>query len=503
MRTALGATRGRLLRQLLVESLLLDIAGCLAGCLLAYLVLRVMAFVTGISAPGEADMSMNLPMLFFGVGLSLITTLLFGLSPALIALRKDLRSNLQSSGVNVNVSRSGAHVLAGLVVGQVALSILLLVFAGLMVRSFLAVTNFNPGINTQGVLDALVHFPTYQYDTVEAKRRFFDQALARISALPGVTQTAVCFGFPLMGMPTTDDVAIPGKPHSKPWRTGIDAVSEGYFSTIGLQLLRGRLLSAADVEGARQVAVVNSALAKNYFGGENPLSKEIKFNVFDQVPGMARDVYFQIIGVVSDVKSFTPNEPILPQAYIPYTFAGFGDRSLLVRSVTNPMLMFNPLRQVLADVDRNVVLMYPKTVAAALQQYVYSKPEFRLISFSSCAAIGLALALIGLFGVMSYSVTLQTHELGVRITLGAQPGSILSFVLRKGLLLVGSGIGFGLTVSFLSVRILRSQLWGVSAFDPWTLVLAPVAFIFVGLFACYFPARRATQVDPIIALRYE
>ncbi len=207
--------------------------------------------------------------------------------------------------------------------------------------------------------------------------------------------------------------------------------------------------------------------------------------------------------MVNDLKSYEPHEPIYPQAYIPYTFSGFGDRSLLVRAVTNPSLLVNPVRQVLADVDPNIVLVHPQTLDELLQKYVYMKPKFRLISFGTCAGIGLSLALIGLFGVMSYSVTLQTHELGVRMALGAQSNNVLSLVLRRGLFLVGSGILLGLLVSFLSVRILQSQLWGVSAFDPWTLVLAPLALVAAGLLACYLPARRATRVDPIIALRYE
>jgi putative ABC transport system permease protein len=192
-----------------------------------------------------------------------------------------------------------------------------------------------------------------------------------------------------------------------------------------------------------------------------------------------------------------------PQAYVPYTFSGFGDRSLLVRTVTNPALLANNLRQVLANVDGNTVLVKPETLEDRLNKLVYMKPKFRLISFSICAGIGLGLALIGLFGVMVYSVTLQTHELGVRMALGAHSGNILRLVLGKGLLLVGGEILLGVLTSFFTVRILQSQLWGVSAFDPWALILAPSALLATGLLACYLPARRATPVDPMIALRYE
>lgn len=503
LRTALGASRTRLIRQLFIESFLLGVIGCLAGCFLAYLGLHVIRLVPGVEVPGEADMSLNLPVLFFAVGLSLLTTILFGLSPALLAVKKDIRSSLQSSGVNANVAHGGTRIRAGLVVGQVALSMLLLVFAGLMVRSFLKLTNFNPGMSTQGLLHVWIHFPAHQYDTAESKRAFFEQALARIAALPGVTRAAVAFGVPPLGGPRSNDVTIPGKPHEKPWPTDFDVVNESYFSTVGLQLLRGRLLSANDVASARRVAVVSTMLAKDYFGTEDPIGRQIKFNVFEQEQYFPHDAYFEIIGVVNDLKNFDPHEEILPHAYIPYTFSGAYDRRLLVRAISNPTRLINPIRQVIADIDSNIIPEQPTTLEDELQKHVFMKPKFRLISFGTCAAIGLGLALIGLFGIMAYSVTLQTHEFGIRMALGAQPENILALVLKKGALLVGSGILLGLTVAFFSVKVLQSQLWGVSAFDPWTLILAPMALLLVALLACYLPARRATEVDPMIALRHE
>ena len=502
MRSALGASRGRLIRQLFVESVLLGLAGCLAGCLLAYLGLESVRFVPGINVPGEADMSLNVPVLIFAVMLSFLTTLLFGLSPTFLAVKKDLRTSLQGAGVNASGSRSGGRIRAGLVVGQVALSMVLLVFAGLMIRSFIAVSNFDPGIRTQGLLHVRVHFPAHQYDSVDSKRAFFEQLLPLVSRLPGVTSSAVSIGFPFMGGPRSDDVTIPGKPHDKHWTTSFDAVSEGYFSALGLQLLRGRLLSPTDIFGARRVVVVNSTLVKTFFGDDDPIGHQIKFNVLDEIPDTPHDAYFEIVGVVSDLRSFQ-REPSAPQAYVPYTFSAFGPRSLMVRTVTNPALLANNLRQVIANVDANTVLLRPETLEDQLNKVVYMKPKFRLISFSICAGIGLGLALIGLFGVMIYSVTLQTHELGVRMALGAHAGDILRLVLGKGLFLVGGGISLGLLTSFLTVRVLQSELWGVSAFDPWALILAPAALLATGLLACYLPARRATRVDPMIALRYE
>src|SRR5579859_121729 len=502
LRAALGASRSRLVRQLFVESLLLGSVGCVSGCFLAYLGLRVIRLVPGVSVPGEADMSLNLPVLIFAVGLSLLTTFLFGLSPALWAVKKDVRANLQTTGIGVDASRSGVRVRAGLVVGQVALSMLLLVFAGLMVRSFLALVNFDHGMSTQGLLHAEAQFPR-GYDSAERKQAFFERVLSRISALPGVTHAAVAFGLPPLGTPHSDDVTIPGKPHDKRWATGVDAVSESYFPTVGLQLLRGRLISASDVSSARRVAVISSTLAKSFFDGENPLGQQIKFNVFDEEPQFPHDAYFEIVGVVSDLKGFDPHEPPRPQGYIPYTFIGPYNRAVLVRTVTNPSMLSNALRKTIAEVDSSVVLTQPHTLDELLEREVYMRPKFRLISFGTCAGIGIGLALIGLFGVLSYSVSLQTNELGIRMALGAHGGNILALVLGKGLLLVGSGILLGFLSSFLTVRILQSQLWGISPFDPWTFVLAPIALLAAGLLACYLPARKATRVDPMTALRYE
>jgi predicted permease len=508
LRAALGASRSRLIRQLFVESLVLGAAGCVAGCLFAYLGLNAAVSLSPVmQLPSEADITLNRPVLLFAVGLSLLTTILFGLSPALFAVRKDLRTNLQSTGVNVNASTRGSRIRSFLVVGQVALSMLLLVFAGLMMRSFFALKHVDPGFHTENLLTLEIRFPPHQYDSAESKRAYFEQALARVAVLPGVANAAESWRLPLRGGPTSDDVTIPGKPHDKQWTTAFEACSESFFQTLGVQLLEGRLLSPADIAGARRVAVVNRTLAKSFFGNENPLGQQIKFKLLDDIRETPHNAYFEIIGVVSDFKNSEIQDPTLPEAFVPYTFSGFADRGFLVRTTGNPSLLMNSVRQVLTDVDPDVDPNpegnQPITVDEFLQQNTYVKPRFRSLSFGICAITGLALALIGLFGVMAYSVSLQTHELGVRMALGAQTGNILALVLRKGLLLVGGGVLLGLLAAFFSVRILQSQLWGVSAFDPGAFVLAPLALLTTGLLACYVPARRAARIDPLVALRYE
>ncbi len=503
LRSALGASRGRLIAQLFVESLVLGVAGCLAGSLLSFLGLQLVHYTPGLQVPGEADLSLNWPVLLFAVGVSLLTTLLFGLSPAWLAVRRDLRSNLQTSGVNVGAARGGTRIRAGLVVGQVAISMLLLFFAGLMLRSFYSMLHFDSGIQTQGLFDARVRVPGHAYETVEGKRAFFENALPRILAVPGVTYAATSIGLPMEGVPGSRDITIPGKPHDKDWTTAFDGVSEDYFAVLGLQLLHGRLLTAEDMASGRKVAVVNRALVKAYFGNDDPIGRQIKFNELDDIPETPHDAYFEIVGVVSDYRNLGLEEPVEPQAFLPYTFTGFGPRSLVVRTSVNPSSVVNNVRQAVAAADPEALLIRPETLDDFLNSHVYMKPKFRMMSFGACAGIGLGLALIGLFGVIAYSVTLQTHDFGVRIALGAQSGNILSLVLRKGLWLVGVGIVTGLVSAVLVVRIVKSQLWGVSAFDLRTLVVAPLALLATGMLACYIPARRAMKVDPMVALRHE
>ena len=281
-----------------------------------------------LGLPGEADVALNLPVLLFAVTLSLITTLLFGLFPAFIAVKKAPWTDLQSTGVNVSANR-GAAVRGGLVIFQVALSMLLLVFAGLMMRSFVTITNADTGINTKTLWTAEVDLPQHQYTTVPSQHALFDQALTRIDSLPGVTASAVSLGLPLEGMPATDDVTIPGKPHDKKWETSFDLVSDGYFKTVGLQLLYGRTMTAAEVASGARVAVVSRALVKSYFNGKNPIGQQIKINVFDTVPFAPHDAYFSIIGVVEDFRNRGIQQEVSPQAYIPFTIAALPNHILL------------------------------------------------------------------------------------------------------------------------------------------------------------------------------
>jgi putative ABC transport system permease protein len=280
--------------------------------------------------------------------------------------------------------------------------------------------------------------------------------------------------------------------------------SEGYFPTLGLRLERGRGLTVEDIEGARHVAVVSALLARTFFKNEDPIGQTIKFNVLDQLPQSPRDTYFEIIGVSTDAKNQGLQDPPLPEAFVPYAITGFFNRGLLIRTASNPNLIVSGVRRTIFDVDPNVALAPPTgSLDDFLKQISYSGPEFGLTTLGAFAGIGLVLVVVGVFSVMAYVVSLRTQEIGIRMALGAQPGNIVRMLLISGLVLVGGGTASGLLASAGLTRLLSSQIWGVSATDPLTLIAVAGLILLVGLLACSLPARTATRVDPLVVLRYE
>lgn len=503
LRSALGASRSRLVRQLFVESLLLGTLGCAAGVALAYAGLRLLVVVPGIQVPGEADLSLNGPVVVFAVLISFATTLLFGLSPAIFAAGHDLRTSMQGAGMNTGTSHRGSRIRAGLVVAQVALSLVLLVFAGLMIGSFLAITRTDPGIRLANLFFADIHLQGRTPTGPAQGHNYLAEVLERLGKVPGVLHATTAFAPPVLGGPMVDDLIVPGKPHEKKWPTRADAVDENFLATLGLPLVRGRNFSSSDVAGRRRVALVNQDFAARYFPGEDPIGYTFKLKVEDGAPGELKDVFFEIVGVFQDFRNAGIQDPPAPQLYIPYTVLPAGDRVLLARTTANAAALGPIARQIVSEANPNASILRPDTLESFLAGHEFLRPRFRVFSFSAVAGIGLGLSLIGLFGVMAYAVTLQTHEFGVRMALGALTGDILRLVLRRGLLLVGSGVVVGLCVSLFAVRIVKSQIWGISEFDPRVLILAPLAMLVAGVLACYVPARRATRTDPLVALRHE
>jgi predicted permease len=301
----------------------------------------------------------------------------------------------------------------------------------------------------------------------------------------------------------SSEVDIPGKSHSEKWEAIFQLCSEGYFATLGRPLVLGRLLSASEVDSARHVAVINQTLAHKYFGKENPIGQKIKFKQFDNSADGPKNAYFDIIGVVADAKNRGLQEDIMPEAFIPYTVTGAGERGILVRTAMDPDAMLASVRRVVWGVDHNVALTLTGSLESYLQRFSYSQPEFGLVALGIFAGIGLALVIIGVFSVMAYAVSLQTRDIGIRMALGAGRNTILAMILSKGLRLVAIGLAIGLAASLTLTRLMSSQIWGVSATDPLTFSGVVAVVMGVGVVACLVPARRATEVDPLVSLRYE
>jgi len=504
IRASLGASRWRLIRQLLMESFLLALGGAAIGCLLSYGGIK--ALVTAIpqgAIPSESVISLNVPVLLFSLGAAVFTALLFGLAPALQTVKRDVAEPLKDSGKGVTGGFRRGKLRNALVLVEVALSLVLLTGAGLLMRSFVALMQVDLGLNPDNVLVARLPFPRGQYKTAEAKRQFFRPLLQRLYALPGVVATTETSTLPPYGGIGTE-VEIPGKTHAEKWGAIFQLCSEGYFPTLGIRVLRGRPLSEAEVNDARKVAVVNQTLVRKFFGQEDPIGRRIKLTMLEtETDPPVKDPVFEIIGVVADAKNNGIQDPPRPELFVPYTITGAFERGILVRTSKEPLTMLNAVRREIWAIDRNVALTLTGSLKDYLKSFSYAEPRFGLILLSVFASLGLVLVLIGVYSVIAYTVSRQTHEIGIRMALGAGSADVLRMVLWMGARLLGMGLAVGLVASFAVTRLIASQLWGVSPHDPVTLCGVVAVVAGAGLAACYFPARRATRVDPMVALRYQ
>lgn len=506
MRAAMGASRGRLIRQFLAESFVLTAVASGAGCALAYFALKiVVTLIPAGTLPDESVIRMNVPVLFLSLGVSILTTILCGLAPALHVLRGDLQPRLTGSGKGVRGNFRHGKLRAGLVVSEVAFSILLLIGAGLLMRSFLVLTRVNLGFNPKNVLYFRLDPTMYaQFSDRRIRQNVLTRRLLdELSVLPGIVSASESVQEPPLNYDWSDTI-IPGRPHAERWETRYEMCSEGYFQTLGLPLLRGRFFSADDVNAERYVMVVNQAFARQYFPGEEPLGYKVKLEILDRTfLDVDHNIYFEIVGIVGDYKTRGLDSwQAFPEVFVPYSVQGFSWRTFMVRTALDPNSFFKSISQRVRVADPGVVITKSGTLEDSLREF-YRGPRFELLTLGTFASIGLLLVVIGIFSVMAYTVSLQLHEIGIRMALGAQQKNILRLVLLNGLRLLIAGILLGLLSGYALTRFLASQVSGVSTTDPASFAAAVAIVVFAGLTACILPARRAAQTDPLVALRYE
>jgi|HubBroStandDraft_6_1064221.scaffolds.fasta_scaffold00054_36 predicted permease len=503
IRSALGASRRRLISQLLVESLILALGGAVLGTLLAWAGLKsIVALMPQDIIPAEAVIRLNAPVLLFTLAVTVLTALIFGLIPALKAARKDLNEPLRDSGKGVSGGFRHGRLRNAVVVLEVALSLTLMVAAGLLMRSFVALRQVHLGFQPDHVLSARLPLPVERYKTAEQIAAFYRPLLLRLKSLPGVvaaTETSTLP--PYGGIPS--EIEVPGKTHTEKWESIFQLCSEGYFQVLKIQFLNGRPFTEAEVSGARKLAVVNQTFVKKYLPNENPIGRQVHINQLAQFEDKVPEPDFEIIGVVADVMNRGLQDPPGPEIWIPYTVTGSAFRGILVRTAPQPLTMLNAVRHEVWATDSNVALTLTGTLEGYISQFSYAGPRFGFMLMIIFGSIGLLLVTIGVYSVLSYTTARRTQEIGIRMALGAQGSDVLRMVIRMGLRLVAIGVGLGLLVSVALARIIATQLWGVSAYDPLTLICMPIVLLLTGFLACWLPARRAARVNPLVALRYE
>jgi len=504
VRAALGASRARIVRQLVVESALLAIGGGIGGCLLAYGGINALArLMPRQGVPWETELRLDQPVLLFALATAAAATLVFGLFPALQSARRELVAGTNAGGRSGTAHRQQRRMRSGLVIAEVVLSIVLLLGAGLLMRTFLNLATVDLRINTRDVATAGVWFPPGHAESDAERQRFHRAVLDRIGALPGVVSAAVSTGAPVFsGMGSA--IHVPGVPDDERRFVILQFCNDGFFNTIGQRVIAGRGISQPDAEGRRKAVVVNEGLALRYFPAENPIGRTIGLPRLATLPVPVADPTFEIIGVVQDVPNMNIREPAAPQVYVPLPFRGPSSVVYSMRTTGDPLAVLNAVRREIRALDRRVAIVEPLgTLEDRMQRLFYAQPRFSLIVLLMFAGTGLALVALGVYGVMAYTVSQQTREIAIRMAVGGEPRHVRRHVLRAGLRLLGAGIGVGLAVSVATNRLLVSQLWNVSPHDPITLIAAVTLILVIGAIACSVPARRAMRVEPIVALRHE
>jgi putative ABC transport system permease protein len=507
IRASLGAGRWRLVRQFLAENVLLSLAGGVLGLGLGFaMVAGLNALTPPFTLPAEAVVRIDMRVLAFTLAISVLTGIIFGLAPALQAASPKLAETIKEGGRGTTAGGARGRLRSALVIAETALAFILLTGAGLLIRSFDALMNVHTGFDATNVLTMdLPLSPTKVTDGDQAilyTRRIVDAT----GALPGIRNAAIASALPLQGWGYGMPFQIAGKPFKD--RANRDAcafkmVSPSYFRSLGIRVERGRGLDERDTKNAPPVAVINETMAKRFFKGENPVGKRIQVQeIVYGKPNLGPEIPWEVVGVITDEKLSGLDDDRSPGMYVPYSQSPTQFVSLAVKSAANPEAMQQAILAAVQQINPDQALPNVRTMAR-IERESTGPNRLRTTLMTGFAAIAMLLAAIGIYGVISYSVAQRTHEMGLRAALGASAGAILQLVIRGGMMRVVAGLAIGVCGALALTRTMKSLLFEVTAWDPWTLGAVALGLIAVGVMACYAPARRATKVDPMVALRYE
>jgi putative ABC transport system permease protein len=501
VRAALGASRIRVIRQLLTESILLSLVGGAVGLLLAVWWSDLLVALGKEDIPRAVHVAIDWRVLGFTLGVSVLTGLIFGVVPAFHSSKTELVESLKEGGRSGSEGSRRNRMRNVLVVGELAVAVVLLVAAGLLIQSLWRLQNVNSGLQPDNVLTFNLGLPETRYDA-DKQAQFYSDLKKRLESSPGVQSASSIVPLPLSGdrfMITFQiegrEVARKDEPAADIFFTGID-----YFRTMGIPIVKGRDFTERDRHGAPRVAIVTEEFARQYFPNEDPLGKRIR-------PGVSTyegedERYCEIVGVVGDIRNRSLNTAPQPAYYVPQTQVPFSQATMVVKTSTEPHSLVSAMTKEVAAMDSDLPLFGVKTMREYLSASV-ATPRFSTTLLSLFAGVALVLTLVGLYGVMSYSVVQRTNEIGIRLALGATSRDVLLMIVKQGSVLILLGLGIGLLGAFAASKLVASLLFGVTAKDPFTFAVVAVLLALVGLLACYIPAWRATKVDPLIALRYE
>lgn len=501
VRASLGASRARLIRQFLAESLVLSTAGAVFGIVIAYAGLKgIIAMVPPNTIPDESKVELNVAVLLFTMTVAIASAILSGLAPALHASRKDIAVPLKEAGRGT-VASGQKVVRSALVVCEVALSLMLLVGASLMIRTLIALQNLDLGIRPDRLLTMRVPLSDARYADTNRRVAFLTDLLRRVSTVPGVVGAAVNNGFhPFAGFGV--QVEVPGNAQQDNRVVLVNEINAEYPAVMGIGLAAGRLFTAPEVANRSHVAMVNRAFVKRYSAASSVIGRIVSIPRLSRPPASLADTSFQVVGVVNDALNRISTMETYPEIYVPYTILG-GAQNLIAAVQGKPTSLANAIRAQVYQVDKDQPVTGVSTIEMSLNDWVYAGPRFNLLLFAVFAGLGMTLALAGVYGVISSLVTQRTPEIGVRIALGASFAQVIAMILKSGLILVGAGIALGLVGTLASVRVLSSQVSKVSTFDPVSFMAVAALLLVAGLFASFWPARRAAKVNPVQALRSE